>query len=72
MAKIIITIEDNAEAGVDASWKFTPKVIRPDVPPTAAIQVAQHCIRLIRQIAATEEPAPAEITEATGEQDDPS
>lgn len=58
MAKIVITIEDTADgSGVETSWKFSPKTIRADAPPSAAIQVGQHCIGLIRQIAASQAPA---------------
>lgn len=60
MAKIVITIEDTADGkGVETSWKFSPKTIRADAPPTPAIMVGQHCIGLIRQIAEAQSPAPA-------------
>jgi hypothetical protein len=72
MAKIIITIEDDIEnGGVNTSWKFTPKTIRADAPPSAAIQVGQHCIGLIHQIAAANQ-APVEAPAEAGNDDEPS
>lgn len=72
MAKVIITIEDDLETGgVNASWKFNPKAVPADRPPSSAIQVGQHCIALIHQIAASTQ-APEAPAQIAGDEDAPS
>lgn len=72
MAKIVITIEDEVDGGgVNASWKFSPKTIRADLPPSMAIRVGQACIGLIHEIAASSN-APAEVPQETKNADAPS